>query len=397
LDDVAPAHTTRTRRTRRTTGTRRAPTRRSEEERLALVADYNQAASQWQGQSWLKQQGLNVGQIIGYRKLKATSQLPPGDPRLATVPDFLSRDQKASLVREYLEAVSQGGGEAWLTERNLTKMRMTRWQSMLRSTMVQSTQPQAPQPTVPGGSGAGTETFVDPDSYFGAMLFDAAAQGASGSASSHLPQIDPALGEEFTLDDLAPGEAFPLDDVAPTHVRPVQRTAEEKLALLADYDQAASRGQGRSWLTQHGLNYGQMSSYRKLKATSQLPAGDPRLAAASGRSLSSEQKSALVRDYLEALSRGEGATWLTEHKQTKVRMTRWMPAAVDQGASGSSAGGLPGPGGIDRAREQKLTLVAEYEQAISRMQGKAWLDAHGLTASTIYKWRKLRTTDHSGR
>jgi hypothetical protein len=336
----------------------------SDAEKFALLAEYDQARSRRQGQAWLDQNNISSARISEWRTLKNISQLLTSDPRLFSGKHIFSEKQKASLIREYQEAASRGEGEAWLTERNLTQGWMTRWQTLL-----QSTQSQAPQPTQPGGSGVGTEIFVDPVGDFG-PLSAAAAQGASGSSSAPPGQIE-----------IDPEEEFPQDDLYPARTR---YSREERLALLADYGQATSRGQGKAWLQQHNLSSDRMSEWRKRQTTSQLPAGDPRLATAT-KYLSPEQKTALAREYLEAVSRGEGEAWLTERNLTKALMTRWLPGTVDQGASSSTP-----------TREQRLAMVDEYDQAKSQGQAMAWLERHGLTTQRISEWRKPRPTDHSG-
>jgi hypothetical protein len=334
----------------------------SDAEKFALLAEYDQAKSRRQGQTWLKQRNLTTARISEWRTLKDIYQLPTSDPRLFSGRHIFSEEQKASLIREYQEAASRGEGEAWLTERNLTQGWMTRWQTLL-----QSRQSQARQPTPPGGPGVGTEPF-DPDSYFGPLFAAAADQGASGSSSVPPGQI------EIGID---PEEEFPQDDLYPAQTR---YSREDELALLADYEQALSQGQGKSWLQQRDLTTSQMYMWRKRRTTSQLPAGDPRLATAT-KYLSPEQKTALAREYLAAVSQGEGEAWLTERNLTKAHLTRWLPGTVGQG----------GP-----TREQRLAMVDEYEQAKSQRQGKAWLEQHGLTKKRISEWRKLRPTDHSG-
>jgi hypothetical protein len=67
--------------------------------------------------------------------------LPAGDPRLAAAADLLSREQQAALVAEYQEALSDGRADAWLAEKNLTKVRMARWQSMIGSTQQPPSRP----------------------------------------------------------------------------------------------------------------------------------------------------------------------------------------------------------------------------------------------------------------
>jgi hypothetical protein len=425
-----------------------APLRRTRQERLALLADYERAVSRQEGRAWLRKHRLNSGRLSQWRRLRETALLPVGDPRLAAAVDFLSLEQQAGLVREYREATAGGRAQEWLAEKNLTRARMTRWESVLGSrqqpTAGSAQQATSQQPAAPGSPGDRTELFVDPVGEFGPLLLLAVAaeQGASGSVS-----VSPASRPGPI--EVGPGQSFTLDDLAPARVR---CSRQKELALLADYERAVSRQKGTVWLREHRLNSGRLSQWRRLRETALLPAGDPRLAAAA-RFLSWEQKAALVREYREATAGGRAQEWLAEKNWTRARMTRWesvlgsrrqptagsaqqatsqqpaapgspgdrtelfvdpvgelgpLLAAAEQGASGSASASAsrlgpievdpgqsfslddPTPARVRRRRQKKLALLADYERAVSRQKGTVWLREHRINPGRLNEWRRLR-------
>jgi hypothetical protein len=118
--------------------------------------------------------------------------LPAGDPRPPAAARQFSREQRAALVREYREAVTDGRAQAWLAEKNLTKTRMTRWQSTLglaRQPTARSTQ----HPAMPGGSGgpgAETEMFLNPVDDVSPLLAAAEHGATSSTVSGNLRPFD---------------------------------------------------------------------------------------------------------------------------------------------------------------------------------------------------------------
>ncbi|HET9656112.1 MAG TPA: hypothetical protein VFP72_12205, partial [Kineosporiaceae bacterium] len=326
----------------------RAKARLSEKQKLALLTEYEQADSQGLGTAWLKARGIARGRITDWRRLRETAQLPAGHPLLATRPDYLSEAQKAALVRKYRAAIAQGQDQEWLAAMNLTRQRMTHWQTLLQPPTVPSAQQQTPRQQNPQQAvlgGASTEILLDPVDDL-VLQPTAGDQGAPDSAAT----LD-LLGQM----EIDPAQAFTLDDL--TRAGP-KLSEEQKLALLADYEQAAAQGQGTAWLKAQGINSGQISAWRRLRETARIPVGHPQLAT-RGRHLSEAQKTGLVREFRAAVAQGRDQEWLAAKNLTRQQMAYWqnllqLPTADGQDTPGSSTPALPGPVGIDP--DQLLTL-----------------------------------------
>ncbi|HET9657438.1 MAG TPA: hypothetical protein VFP72_18955 [Kineosporiaceae bacterium] len=345
---------------------------------MAMLADYEEAAAQGQGHAWQLRNGIWPSQPVQWRELRK------------------------KLVRQFQEAVARGEADEWLMKEKLTQARMEHSLAKVRARQ------SMPPPTMPAGPEG--EISVEPAVDLGPLM-TASDHGTAAAASASTPgsiEVDHA-------------QVLTADDVAPADREQIRRSDVEKLALLADYEQANAEKKAKEWLKENNFDKRRPFEWRRLRTK-----------------LFGEYQEAFVRGEADAWLRRKGLTqaWM-EQSQAAIRAGQPMPkpvapaghgtrkeilvdsvadfgllaaaahhgAAADQGTSASP----PGPIEIDpaqaltlddlpsgrrgrtlRSDEEKLALLADYEQAAAQRKGNAWLREFHISARLTFTWRQLR-------